>query len=128
MIPKQGEHYQHYKGGIYVVDGVGKHSETTELMVAYRNINGDLWFRPLSMWNELVHADGVIVPRFEKYAMDGSSEDPNQVKLDDLVSIPGKKPEFSRCLECGRKLITTKWKRLGRGPVCFKKFEQRQIK
>ena len=58
--------YRHYKGGEYEVLGVANHSETLERMVVYRALYGDgeLWVRPLSMWNEIVVADGVSVPRF----------------------------------------------------------------
>ena len=47
--------YRHFKGGLYEVVGVGKHSETLEELVAYKHFGEDkLWFRPISMWNELV--------------------------------------------------------------------------
>ncbi len=39
--------YQHFKGGRYIVLGVSKHSETGELEVVYRSMDGELWHRPL---------------------------------------------------------------------------------
>lgn len=58
--------YQHYKGNKYEVIGVAKHSETLEEMVVYRALygNGEIWVRPLFMWNEKVTADGKEVLRF----------------------------------------------------------------
>ena len=58
--------YRHYKGGEYEVIGVANHSETLERMVVYRALYGDgeIWVRPLSMWNESVVLNGIAVPRF----------------------------------------------------------------
>ena len=59
-LPQAGL-YRHYKGGLYTLICVGRHSETEEWLVTYRSeAGGDYWVRPLAMWNELV--DGV--PRF----------------------------------------------------------------
>jgi hypothetical protein len=59
--------YQHYKGGIYFVHYVGKHTETEELVVIYSGINGDVWVRPLDMWFEDVEYKGETVTRFTKF-------------------------------------------------------------
>ena len=58
--------YRHYKGGEYEVIGVANHSETLERMVVYRALYGDgeIWVRPISMWNESVAVNGITVPRF----------------------------------------------------------------
>lgn len=58
--------YKHYKGNKYEVIGVAKHSETLEEMVVYRALygNGEIWVRPLFMWNEKVTSDGKEVLRF----------------------------------------------------------------
>lgn len=58
--------YRHYKGNEYEVIGVAKHSETLEPMVVYKALYGDgeLWVRPLSMWNEKVNVNGVEMLRF----------------------------------------------------------------
>jgi len=60
--------YQHYKGQFYVVFGVARHSETEEELVVYRTDYGDksLWVRPLSMFEESVQVNGVMVPRFRR--------------------------------------------------------------
>ena len=41
--------YRHFKGGMYIVEDIGKDSETEELVVVYRALYGDgiLWVRPL---------------------------------------------------------------------------------
>lgn len=55
--------WRHYKGHLYEVVGVGKHTETLEEVVTYCNLQtGEMWTRPLSMWHEKV--DGR--PRFER--------------------------------------------------------------
>ena len=58
--------YRHFKGGMYEVIGIAKHSETLEELVVYRALygEGDIWVRPLSMWNETVCHEGKIVQRF----------------------------------------------------------------
>lgn len=48
--------YRHFKGGLYRVEGVARHSETLEEMVVYRALYGEggLWVRPAAMWSETV--------------------------------------------------------------------------
>ena len=62
--------YRHFKGNMYEVIGVAKHSESLEEMVVYRALygSGDLWVRPVSMWNETVERDGKTFKRFEYVA------------------------------------------------------------
>ena len=59
--------YKHYKGNLYEVIDVAKHSETEEEHVVYRTLYGDysLWVRPLAMFIETVELDGQQVTRFE---------------------------------------------------------------
>ena len=58
--------YKHFKGNLYELIGIAKHSETQEPMVVYRALYGDggLWVRPASMWNEQVHREDYHGPRF----------------------------------------------------------------
>ena len=59
--------YRHYKGKMYEVIGVAKHSETLEELVVYRALYGDngLWVRPLKMFLEEIEVNGLRIPRFE---------------------------------------------------------------
>ena len=58
--------YEHYRGKLYEVLGVARHSETLETFVVYRALYGenDLWVRPLSMFLEKIEIDGEKAPRF----------------------------------------------------------------
>ncbi|WP_111980409.1 DUF1653 domain-containing protein [Algibacillus agarilyticus] len=58
--------YKHYKGALYQVIDVAKHSETEEEVVVYRALYGEfgLWVRPLSMFNETIEKEGVTRLRF----------------------------------------------------------------
>lgn len=59
--------YRHFKGNEYEVLGIAKHSETLEPMVVYKALYGDgeLWVRPLSMWDEEITRDGKTFKRFQ---------------------------------------------------------------
>jgi len=62
--------YRHYKGNLYEVIGLARHSETLEEMVVYKALYENefgaesLWVRPLSMFTEQVQIDDQSVPRF----------------------------------------------------------------
>lgn len=64
--PQEG-HYKHYKGGLYTLVGIAKHSEDLSKMVVYRSDkdNNKLWVRPLEMFIEDVTIDGITQPRFK---------------------------------------------------------------
>ncbi len=61
--------YKHYKGNIYEVIGIAKHSETLEELVVYKATyqpdGENLWVRPKVMFTELITVDGKQVKRFE---------------------------------------------------------------
>ena len=60
--------YQHYKGQLYQVFNVARHSETEEELVVYQCLYADysMWVRPLSMFTETVQLeDGQVIPRFK---------------------------------------------------------------
>jgi hypothetical protein len=58
--------YKHYKGNLYEVLGVARHSETEEQHVVYKTLYGDysMWIRPLEMFVEQIEVDGEQVARF----------------------------------------------------------------
>lgn len=58
--------YRHFKGNLYELVGIARHSETLEPMVVYRALYGEggLWVRPQAMWTEQVERDGYCGPRF----------------------------------------------------------------
>ena len=62
--------YCHFKGNLYRLLYVAKHSETLEPMVVYQALYGEMgiWVRPASMWNEWVDRDDYHGPRF--YSVD----------------------------------------------------------
>lgn len=57
--------YKHYKGGVYELISIARHSETLEELVIYRNVStGEYWARPKHMWDEKVNVNGAEVARF----------------------------------------------------------------
>ena len=62
--------YKHYKGNIYEVIGIAKHSETLEEMVVYKatyQIEGEnLWVRPKAMFLESIKVNELTIKRFSK--------------------------------------------------------------
>lgn len=58
--------YQHYKGNLYQVIGIARHSESLEEYVMYQALYGDygVWVRPLAMFQEDIEYNNQRVPRF----------------------------------------------------------------
>lgn len=60
--------YRHYKGNLYRILGIVKHSETLEDLVLYEalydNSLSKQWVRPLAMFEEEIIRDGKKVKRF----------------------------------------------------------------
>jgi hypothetical protein len=70
--------YRHFKGNMYEVIGVARHSETLEELVVYKALwdspeygKGALWVRPKAMFLETVKRDGKEMKRFEFLGEDG---------------------------------------------------------
>ncbi len=64
--------YRHFKGNLYQLLDVARHSETGEKMVIYRALYGErgLWVRPSAMWDEVIERDGRQYRRFTYVADD----------------------------------------------------------
>ncbi len=60
-----GKLFKHFKGNIYKVIAIAKNSETLEDMVVYQSVEtGDIWVRPMSIWEDTVIRDGKSYKRF----------------------------------------------------------------
>ena len=65
-IPQPLEKWLHYKGGVYQIVCMSKHTETNEELVIYTSDKSEQVFaRPYSHWHEVV-SKGFPVPRFRK--------------------------------------------------------------
>ena len=55
-----GKYYRHFKGNIYRVLHIAKHSETLEDIVVYQAMYGErgIWVRPKAMFEEVIERDG----------------------------------------------------------------------
>lgn len=59
---------KHYKGGVYAIECIAKHSETQEHLIVYRNVNTcEMWARPASEFRDMVEYNGKKVLRFEPF-------------------------------------------------------------
>lgn len=64
----QSHYYRHFKGGLYMILEEGKHSETNEEMIVYKNLmDKQIWIRPKSMFFEDVEPGK---PRFKEITID----------------------------------------------------------
>lgn len=72
MQLKPGGIYQHYKGKLYELIDIVRHSETLEEMVLYKPLyiskdfpETKMWVRPAKMFIEDVIIDNKKIPRFK---------------------------------------------------------------
>jgi hypothetical protein len=58
--------YRHFKGNLYSVIELARHSESGEDMVVYQALYGErgVWVRPLAMFDETIERDGKLLKRF----------------------------------------------------------------
>ena len=63
-----GKYYRHFKGNLYRVLYIAKHSETLEDIVVYQAMYGEkgIWVRPKAMFEEIIERDGKSFRRFEE--------------------------------------------------------------
>ena len=66
QLDMTAEYYRHFKGNVYRVLHMAKHSETLEEMVVYQAMYGErgIWVRPKSMFEEVIERDGKTFRRF----------------------------------------------------------------
>lgn len=67
QLDMTGKYYRHFKGNVYRVLHIAKHSETLEEMVVYQAMYGErgIWVRPKTMFEEVIERDGKVFRRFE---------------------------------------------------------------
>ncbi len=72
----KGGIYRHYKGKLYKVITLARHTETKEELVIYEALYGDhrIWARPKQMFLEDVVIKGKKVPRFELVSDESKDE------------------------------------------------------
>jgi hypothetical protein len=59
--------YQHFKGGMYMVEGLAKHSEDGTDLVIYRSLKtNEVWARPLSMFMDIKQTEEGYTFRFTR--------------------------------------------------------------
>ena len=61
-----GKYYRHFKGNLYRVLHMAKHSETLGEMVVYQAMYGErgIWVKPKAMFEEEIERDGKTIKRF----------------------------------------------------------------
>lgn len=59
--------YKHYKGNLYNVLGIARHSEDLSELVVYQSLYNDyrLWARPKDLFLSTIELNGKEQPRFE---------------------------------------------------------------
>ena len=90
MRPQAGQLYRHFKGNLYRVIAIAKHSETEEELVIYEAQYGDhqVYARPLLMFTEMV--DRTKYPdirqqyRFEP-VQENNQQEAEEINIDPMV-------------------------------------------
>ncbi len=94
--PAEGEIYRHFKGGLYKIIAVARHTETEEGMVIYRSVDdpSKVWARPLvsfmSPVDTVKYPDAIQDMRFVKVTEDEVKAEPSgaDTKVSPYASDP----------------------------------------
>ena len=72
----EGKFYRHFKGNVYRVLHIAKHSETLEEMVVYQAMYGErgIWVRPKAMFEEVIERDGKTFRRFSPISVEDAEK------------------------------------------------------
>ena len=87
-----GKYYRHFKGNVYRVLHIAKHSETLEDIVVYQAMYGErgVWVRPRAMFEENIERDGKIFRRFEPVSTEEAEKIIGDAKIsasDDALKV-----------------------------------------
>ena len=106
-IPKPGQIYRHFKGHLYQITAIARHSETLEALVIYQALYGDFQYyaRPLHMFMDELDKEkysGVKQrDRFElvRTVMDEIELEPVEMQQSTVVETAEQAPQLDGGLE-----------------------------
>jgi hypothetical protein len=66
--PKVNSLWKHYKGGIYIIQGLCLSENDENIHILYSSTTNPLpipWSRSIKDWHSQIYKDGKLIPRFE---------------------------------------------------------------
>ena len=65
---KVGDIYKHFKGNVYKIIAIAKHTETEEELIIYQQVDQPqkVWARPISMFIDIIEKNNNKFSRFTK--------------------------------------------------------------